>query len=178
MSSGFMTCPTCNRQVIAGVPTCQFCGQDLRGLAPAPGKKSIFIDQDSYDPVHTGGKPNWVVPAYYIVASYFVLSGALAALLTFMNKKEMSDPGMFTYIGFVFDAISVIMGLGLLAKIEIIRGIVNFVCGISLVFGIIDLLGSFGGILAFGMLGVLGLIQNVISICMNAFMIYLIGETD
>lgn len=173
-----MTCPTCNRQVIAGVPTCQFCGSDLRGMAPTQAKRSIFVDSDSYEPVHSGGKPGWVVPAYYIVSSYFIISGLLAILLTVTNKKEMADPGVFTWVSLAFSAMSVLLGLGLIAKIEIIRGIVNFVCGISLVFGIIGLLGSFGGILAFGLLGVVGLLRNVLDICMNAFMMYLIGETD
>ena len=173
-----MTCPTCNKQVIAGVPTCQFCGSDLRGMAPAQAKRSIFVDPDSYEPVHTGGKPGWVNPAYYIVAGYFVASGLLAILLTVTNKKTMEDGGMFTYISIGMYGVSVVLGLGLLAKIEFIRGIVNFVCGISLIFGIIGLLGSFGGILIFGFWGIIGLLRNVLDICMNGFMMYLIGETD
>ena len=172
-----MICPTCQKQVIAGMATCQFCGGDLRGLAPTQ-KRSIFIDSDSYEPVHTGGKPKWVQPAYYTVASYFILTGVLAALRTLLNQKGMQEAGVFAYVGLAFNALSVLLGIGLIAKIEIIRGIVNFVCGISLIFGIIGLLGSFGAILAVGGLGVLVLLQNVIDICMNAFMIYLIGETD
>lgn len=173
-----MTCPTCNKQVIAGVPTCQFCGSDLRGMAPTQAKRSVFIDSDSYDAVHSGGKPGWVVPAYYIVAGYFLVSGLLAILLTVMNKKGMEEAGMFAYVAIAMYSISVIMGLGLLAKIEIIRGIVNFVCGISLIFGIIGLIGSFGSVLLLGGMGVLMLIRNILDICMNGFMIYLIGETD
>jgi hypothetical protein len=173
-----MTCPTCQKQVISGVPTCQFCGSDLRGMAPAQAKRSIFIDSDSYDVVHTGGKPGWAVPAYYIVASYFVLSGLVSVLLTVLNKKTMADGGSFVYIGLAFSAVGILLGIGLLAKIEIIRGIVNFVCGLNLIFGIIGLLGSFAGVMTMGGLGVLFLIQDVVDICMNAFMIYLIGETD
>jgi hypothetical protein len=90
----------------------------------------------------------------------------------------MQEGGMFTYISIAFYGISVVLGIGLLAKIEIIRGIVNFVCGISLVFGILGLIGSFGSVLVLGGLGVIMLIRNVLDICMNAFMIYLIGETD
>ena len=171
-----MICPTCQKQVIAGVPTCQFCGGDLRGMAPTQ-KRSMFVDSDSYEPVHTGGKPGWVVPAYYIVASYFVLSGLLAILLTVTNKKSM-DGSPMAFIPIAFYAVSVLLGIGLLAKIEVIRGIVNFVCGISLIFGILGLIGSFGSVLVLGGLGVLMLIRNVLDICMNAFMIYLIGETD
>ena len=173
-----MTCPTCQKQIISGVPTCQFCGSDLRGMAPAQGKRSIFIDSDSYYVVHTGGKPGWVYPAYYIVASYFVLSGLGGALLTLLNHKAMTEGGLFVYVGLAFNAVGVLLGLGLIAKIEIIRGIVNFVCGLSLIFGILGLLGSLGVVLTLGGLGVLMLIQNILDICMNAFMIYLIGETD
>ncbi len=173
-----MSCPTCQKQVISGVPTCQFCGSDLRGMAPQQGKRSIFIDSDSYDVVHTGGKPDWVVPAYYIVSGYFIASGLFGAGRILMNHKLMEDAGMFAYIGLAFNAISVLMGVGLMVKIEIIRGIVNFVCGLSLVFGILGLLGSLGSVLTLGGMGVLILIQNVLDICMNGFMIYLIGETD
>ena len=147
-------------------------------MAPVQGKKSIFIDSDSYDVVHTGGKPGWVYPAYYIVASYFMLSGLLGALLTLTNHKAMAEGNMFTYVGLAFNGVGILLGLGLLFKVEIIRGIVNFVCGLSLVFGILGLIGSLGMVLALGGLGVLMLIRNVLDICMNAFMIYLIGETD
>lgn len=147
-------------------------------MAPAQAKRSIFIDSDSHDVVHSGGKPGWVYPAYYIVASYFVLSGLGGALMTLLNHKTMTEGGPFVYVGLAFNAVGVLLGLGLIAKIEIIRGIVNFVCGLSLIFGIIGLLGSFGAVLTLGGLGVLILIQNVLDICSNGFMIYLIGETD
>ena len=172
-----MTCPTCQKQVIAGMATCQFCGSDLRGLAPTQ-KRSMFIDSDSYDPVHTGGKPKWAVPAYYAVASYFVLSGLYGVLRLVLNHKAMDDLGMLAYAWIGFSALSILFGLGLLAKIEIIRGIVNFFCGLSLVLGILGLISSFGMIFALGGGGVLLLLRNVLDICMNAFMIYLIGETD
>ena len=173
-----MTCPTCQKQVISGVPTCQFCGSDLRGMAPAQAKRSIFIDSDSYDVVHTGGKPGWVVPAYYIVCGYFVLTGVLRAILTLSNHRLMTEGGPLIYVSFAFDALSILFGLGLMLKIEVIRGIVNFVCGISLIFGLFGLLGSLGSVLTLGGLGVLFLIQNVLDICTNGFMMYLIGETD
>lgn len=168
-----MICPTCNKQVLAGVPNCQFCGSDLRGMAPTQ-KRSMWVDPNSHDVVHSGGRPKWVVPAYYIVASYFLLSGAFSLI----NLMMLKEKDMFTTILMIMAGIQAVMGLGLLAKIEIIRGIVNFVCGIQLIRSILGLLGSLLAIMALGPFGFLVLLFNILDIVTNAMMIYLIGETD
>ena len=122
------------------------------------------------------GRPKWVYPAYYAIAGWFILSGLLAIVLVLTNKKL--EDGFFKTILIVFPAVQMLLGLGLLAKIEFVRGIVNFFCGLSLVFGILGLLGSFGDILLLGAVGVLSVVRSVIDIATNAMMIYLIGETD
>lgn len=170
-----MKCPRCQNSVISGVATCQFCGEDLRGMAPTQ-KRSVFVDPDSHEVVHTGGRPTWVVPLYYVIAGWFVVSGVIDIIQVLMNKKL--DDAFLKILFLVLPSVRAILGLGLLAKIEFVRGIVNFVCGISLVLSILGLLGSFADILAFGGLGVLMLILNVFNICTYGLMIYLIGETD
>lgn len=174
MSTQFMICPTCNKQVLAGMATCQFCGSDLRGMAPTQ-KKSIWVDPDSHDVVHTGGKPKWVVPAYYVIASYFALSGIIS-LITLLTSKDKGE--IFHTILMVMSGIQIVIGLGLIAKIEIIRGIVNFVCGLMLIRSLIGLLGSLGAIMVAGGWGFLILFWNLLDIVTNGLMIYLIGETD
>lgn len=144
-------------------------------MAPTQ-KRSVFVDPDSHEVVHTGGRPKWVVPAYYATCGWFILSGVIA-LVTTMTAKKVDLEFMRT-VAIIFSSVRILLGLGLIAKIEFVRGIVNFVCGISLIFGILGLLSSFGSIMIFGLLGVLVLIQNVIDIATNAAMIYLIGETD
>jgi hypothetical protein len=172
-----MTCPTCQKQVIAGVPTCQFCGSDLRGMAPAQAKRSIFIDSDSYEPVHTGGKPGWVYPAYYCVSGYYVVSALIGILLVVLNKKsDMSDP--FTIAMIAIYGVSLIVGIGLLAKIELVRGIVNYVSFGKILGALRGILFSLGIMMVSTGMGILLLLFNVFELCTAVFMIYLIGETD
>ena len=172
-----MTCPTCNKQVIAGVPTCQFCGSDLRGMAPAQAKRSVFIDPDSHEVVHSGGKPGWIYPAYYAVSGYYALSGVIGILTVVLNKKnDLSDP--FTIAAMAIYAVGLLIGIGLMLKIELVRGIVNF-------FSFLKILGDLRGILfSLGLIvistgwGIFLLIFNVFDLCASVLMIYLIGETD
>jgi hypothetical protein len=175
MNSGFMKCPRCQNSVISGIATCQFCGEDLRGLAPTQ-KRSMFVDPDSHEVVHTGGRPKWVYPAYYAVSGWFLVSGLIDIIQVLTNPKI--EEGFLKIILIVVPAVRCLLGLGLIAKIEFVRGIVNFVCGISLIFSIIGLLSSFASILALGGMGVLVVVMNVVNICTYALMIYLIGETD
>lgn len=172
--AGFMKCPRCNNSVLTGIATCQFCGEDLRGLAPVQ-KRSAFFDPDNHDVVHTGGRPHWAIPAYYSIASYFLLSGLISALLTAMKPSKLEIMNTVNYIS---SGISIIMGLGLLTKIEIIRGVVNFVCGLRVVFGLLSLPGSLMGLVGTGAMGFIFLLLNLLDIVLNGFMIYLIGETD
>ncbi len=172
-----MTCPTCQKQVISGVPTCQFCGSDLRGKAPVQPKRSIFIDSDSYEPIHTGGKPGWVYPAYYAVCGYYILSSLIGILLVVLNKKnDMSD--MFNIIAVAIYGLGIIVGIGLLAKIEIIRGLVNYLSFFKILGDLRGIFVSFGIMMLSTGLGLALLIFNVLDLCAAVFMIYLIGETD
>ncbi len=172
-----MMCPTCQKQVISGVPTCQFCGSDLRGMAPAQGKRSIFIDSDSYDVVHTGGKPDWVYPAYYILSGYYIVAAIVQILIIMMGKKsDLSDP--FTMIMIAIHGLSLIVGIGLLAKIEIVRGIVNYLSFGKILGGLRGILISLGVMMISTGFGILLLILSVLDLSAGVFMIYLIGETD
>jgi hypothetical protein len=172
-----MMCPTCQKQVITGVPTCQFCGSDLRGMGPAQAKRSVFFDPDSHDVIHTGGKPGWVYPAYYSVCGYYILSAIVEILLIVLDKKaDMSD--FLTIAMIVIHGLSLIVGIGLLAKIEIVRGLVNYLSFGKILGDLRGILFSFGVIMLSTGLGILMLIFNVLDLCAAVFMIYLIGETD
>lgn len=94
------------------------------------------------------------------------------------GKLKPDDSKTLVYLFMVFPGIRAIIGLGLLARLEFIRGIVNFVCGLSLIFGLFGLLGALLGTLASGAMGLLFLVFQLIDLATNAGMIYLIGETD
>ncbi len=171
-----MICPTCQKQVLSGMATCQFCGSDLRGMAPTQ-KKSMFIDSDSYEPVHSGGKPNWVYPAYYSLSAYFALSGIVGIFLIMIDKKkDLSDP--FTIAMIAIHGIGLVVGLGLLAKIEVVRAIVNYLSFAKILGALRGILGSLTMMMISTGLGILFLIFSVLDLCAAVMMIYLIGETD
>jgi len=83
-----------------------------------------------------------------------------------------------TYLGIAFGAVGVIIGLGLILRVEIIRGITNFFCGLNIIFGLFSLAGAVFGTLFAGALGLILILKVVIDIATNGFMIFLIGETD
>jgi hypothetical protein len=86
--------------------------------------------------------------------------------------------GVFSFVSMAFDGFTVLLGIGLALRIELIRGIVNFFCGLRIFFGLLGLAGSVLGSMFAGPLAIIFILMNVVNIATAAFMIYLIGETD
>ncbi len=42
----------------------------------------------------------------------------------------------WTFVGIALSAFTALIGLGLLMKVEIARGVVNFLCGLNIIFGL------------------------------------------
>lgn len=74
--------------------------------------------------------------------------------------------------------ITALFGLGLMLRIEIIRGIVNFVAGLKLAFGLLGLAGSLIGTGLFGAMALIGVLFNLFDIITSGMLLWLIGETD
>lgn len=70
------------------------------------------------------------------------------------------------------------LGFGLALKIELIRGIVNFVAGLKLIFGLLGLAGSLMGMTFAGFLSLPFVIFEVVNIITAGMLLWLIGETD
>jgi hypothetical protein len=158
--------------------SCQFCQTDLKNVPrpkPAPG-------QAARRPLMQTAP--WIWPAYYIISGYYVVGGLTDVIRGVILMTKHTDNvigeqlGFFGYIGIIVGAIQIIIGLGLLLRIEFIRAVVNFFCWISILSGAFGLLGS---VLAGGFFtgwGIMGIALNVFNIVSSALMIYLIGETD
>jgi hypothetical protein len=154
-------CPQCKRTLPDGNVRCQFCGADVSTIPrPVPVKKTVAAQAP--------GAPSWVGTAYYAVCGYYMLSGAINLVMGILR-------GPFVML---LGALSLIFGLGLIFKVDFIRGIANIICWIQIVFGILGLAMSFGWAMIIGPLAFLLIAMNVIQVCMAGFMIYLIGETD
>jgi hypothetical protein len=172
----FIKCTNCNQSVPAGFGVCQFCQASLSGVAkPNPQRQNYFAYEDDHN-VGYFGKPTWVKPAYYAVSTYFVVS-ALVGILLVLTRMKGPIEGI-EIIAIAAHSIGLIIGIGLLAKIEMIRGIVNFVCSFRILLGLLAIPSLLMEGMFTGFAGVIATILAVLDLITNGMMIYLIGETD
>ncbi len=161
-------CPSCQASLPDWAQECQFCKTSTKGVArPA---------RDPHDPAPLQSSPKWVWPLYYALATYFMINGLAGLVLCIVeNQKGFAISGALMGI---LGLVSAVLGLGLLFRYEPARGIVNFVCGLNIIFGLFALAGSVFGILFSGFLGVLLVLYKLLDLAVNGFLIFLIGETD
>jgi hypothetical protein len=107
-------------------------------------------------------------------------AGILQTIIGSHHKLNGQEIGLdvMSFVSMAFDGFSVLLGIGLALRIELARGIVNFFCGIRILFGLLGLAGSVLGSVFAGALGLIFVVLNIINIATAAFMIYLIGETE
>jgi hypothetical protein len=169
-------CPKCSKQLPDWSQACQFCQADLKGVVrPKPDPKT------SSARATLSGPAPWIWPAYYCVAAYFVVSGLLSLIqaIYLMSKPTLfGGPNVVAIVGIIVSVVTIIIGLGLILKIEAARGVVNFFCWLSIAANILSLPGTIGMISLLPGLGLVATIRSVFDICTAALMIYLIGETD
>ncbi len=169
-------CPKCNNSLPDWVQTCQFCKSDIskvpRPKVAATAKRPLM---------QTAA---WIWPTYYIISGYFVLSGiwtivqTVIAANTHKSGVEVTGMGPIQVIIIIIGAITSLIGLGLLFKVELARGIVNVLCWIRIAVGVLSLPAAIGLAVVFGPLGIVMLISSIIDVLSSGLMIYLIGETD
>lgn len=162
-------CSGCHRQLPDWAQTCQFCGKDVRSVArPVATKQKVSGT--------VPGAPKWVLPTYYAIAAYFAIGGLLTLVFYFLGERDTSS--VFDIVRPVSGGVNLLLGLGLLFRIELIRGVVNFVCGLNIIFGLLGLVGILLGMVFSGFYGFLMMLYQVFNIALNALMIFLIGETE
>jgi hypothetical protein len=123
------------------------------------------------------GAPRWAVPAYNAIVAWWILGGIWNVLQgTVFASKE--DANIFGIIIAIFGAITALVGLGLILRIDLVRGIVNILCFLRILGGIRGLIIGFFLSGPLGMLGIGMMIASIIDIGTGGFMIYLIGETE
>jgi hypothetical protein len=118
---------------------------------------------------------------YYVLCSVWLVSGIWSIVETLAiapTQKGYEGIGMFGVVGLVFSGAQVLVSIGLLAKVEIARGIVNVIAFLNLLSAAFGLLGGLVVTLVLGPLGVLIIVMNVIEIAVNGGIIWVIGETD
>ena len=127
--------------------------------------------------------PQWIWGAYYGICVWWIIGGAgtIVDAIQMTHKKFLGEEmgwSFFTYVSIAIGVLTILFAIGMMARLEVIRGIVNFACGLQIIFGLMGLTGALLGSLFSGPWGLLLVLSQVIQIATSAFMIYLIGETD
>jgi len=167
-------CPGCQATLPDGSTRCQFCGADWSAppSVRAPARARGAAPSGAARPV-----AGWIWPAYYLVAAYWLASGVWLVLRgTVLASAE--DQGGMGILGLLVGAFSAIVGLGLIARVEAARGIVNVLCFVNILFGSLDILGLFLGGLHFSLFELIGFLLAILQVGLSVLMIFLIGETE
>ena len=165
-------CPQCKASLPVWAKQCQFCGADVTKV-PRPAADPV--DPHGYQPYT---QPNWILPAYYGIAGYLLLSGVLEITMALVQRSKDTEGRGLWMIGIFFGGVVFLLSIGLLLRVETVRKIMVWVCAIDLLFGVLGLFGSFMVMMAAGGWGVLLMVSTLLRICADGLMIYLIGETD
>ncbi|MBX3097518.1 MAG: hypothetical protein KF812_11695 [Fimbriimonadaceae bacterium] len=193
-----ITCPGCGQQVPDFNPNCQFCGVLLSGnpqvtvkktiecpncemilkdtteICPGCGTNVMHLARDTRSTIgftYHGKIPPFAWPMYYLISAYWTVSGLYGTVSPFLFGQGFT-------ICIIFPILQVLMGIGLLLRIEAVRGIVNILCWFSILGGILGAIGSIISIPATGVFGVIAVIGYVLTIVTSALMIWVIGLTQ
>ena len=159
-------CPSCKNSLPDTFTRCQFCGADVTKV-PRPVVTKVV--KPSYQP------DKWVWVAYFGIAGYWLIGGAMDI---FRGIQSLNSAGFFSYIGIGFGALTAVVAIGLMARVELARGIVNVLCFLRIIFGAIGLWGALLGSLVVGPIALLFAIFSAFDILSGGLMIYLLGETE
>ena len=136
-------CPGCGRTLPNGAVRCQFCGADLsnvaRPRAAAPARK-------------VKGPPTYIMTLYHVGAGWWILQGGRTVAVSLGILPEMMSAlggafAGFVIVAIVIGAIQALLGIGLMAKVELARGIVNVLCWINILLGLYSFIFLFGMVL-------------------------------
>jgi hypothetical protein len=123
-----------------------------------------------------GRTATWVTVAYYGIATWWLLGGALQVLLaTAFATHDHPNGGIFAI---VFGGINAIVGLGLMLHVEVVRNVVNILCFLQILGGAWGLVTAVAIAPASGLWALWLLISNFLEIGLAGLMIFVIGETE
>jgi len=174
-------CPKCQQSLPDWSQICQFCQTDLKSVPRPKGSDPNYARAQA----NFGQPAKWIWPAYYIISIYWVISGARtligAIMMSMATQHNIFGEAVqrLDIVGMVVGALTLLTGLGLAAKIEFFRGVVNVLC-------FLQILGNICGLASMIMIGslilgpyvIIGIVFQVLNIATAALMIYVIGETD
>ena len=170
-------CPQCRQTLPLTAMRCQFCGANTSNV-PRPVQEVKVHQRGSSS--HQNMTLVWSL--YYFFACLWIVDGARVMLPSLgLATKSLATGSPFAswgILGAVIGLINVLMGIGLLLKLELARKVANFLCGINLIFALFGLLGAFLMSGAMGVAGLLGVLLSIFTIALYGAQIWVIGETE
>jgi hypothetical protein len=156
-------CPKCASSLPDWAQSCQFCNTCVKDV-----KRPVAVKQHKGNLLPTA---KWVWAAYYIIAFWWMLSGSIGVISGAIDKE---GPLVATI---VVGGATVLLGVGLAMRIELLRGIANIFAWVRIIFSGLGLIGALGMMMLFPLIGVLWFLLNLIDIVSAGLLVYLIGET-
>jgi hypothetical protein len=160
-------CPKCSATLPDGSGYCQFCQATFVPLDPV-GKR------EEKQEINFAAMPNWVWPAYRGIAIWWIVTGLYGVVSSLLTAGS-AGPNVFVI---AIEGLSAILGIGLLARIEFVRKLVNFCCFLQILLGAVSVFGIIISPHITGVYGLIMLVIEVANIACAVLMIYLIGETE
>lgn len=163
-----ISCPKCRATLPDGSGYCQFCQTKFTPTATARGEGDEAVPTASLNLA-------WVWPVYYFIAAWWIFDGVYGIAQTLRSQYPGS---FFSVIGIVISAVTALVGLGLVLKVELARGIVNVLCFLQILQGLFGILGGFIMSFAIGIFGAIAMVLAIVQIVLAGLMIFVIGETE
>jgi hypothetical protein len=160
-------CPNCKNTLPNGFTRCQFCGTDVSNVPRPPDAEKVV--RTSFQVA------NWVWIAYFGIAGYWLLGGAIDV---FRGIQALPKAGDIAYVGIAFGGATALVAIGLIMRAELVRGLVNILSFLRILDGALGLWGALLGSLYLGPIAIVFAIFSGLDVASGLLMIYLIGETD
>lgn len=160
-------CPKCNATLPDGSGYCQFCKATFVPLDPLP--KAAKDDDTGIAP-----QPNWVWPAYRGISIWWIVSGLYGVVSSLLTAGEAGPNVLFIAL----EGLTAIIGIGLIFNVGFIRKLVNIVCFLQILGGVLSVAVVIFSPHIKGILGLIALLIQALDIAFAVLMIYLLGETE
>jgi hypothetical protein len=138
---------------------CQFCGADT---AKVERPKEVKVNKGYVAP-----KSIWIW--YTVICVYWAVTGAITLFAGIKDQASLLA---------IFGGLDLIIGLGMLMRLNIFRGIAHFLCWVNLLGGLCFIVGGLLGTMFFGPYAFISILYGIVDVVVAGLMIYVIAETE
>ena len=160
-------CPRCNAILPNASTYCQFCNSTMVSGPPPPPPPPA-----AHQRRRSRGEYAWGWKAYYGVAGWWMLNGV------YQIWRGGNEAGLSSTLDLGIGALTCVVAIGLVFRVEFVRAFVNFVAFMQILSGVLGILFMFlmGASASLGAL--FGLLFMFVQIGAAVLMVFVIGETE